>query len=259
MKKLIYICCFFLFIKGYSQTKRTYYYAQLHDKIEAVANAHIVNLNTKQGSFSNYNGEFRIFAKPKDSLQISFIGYKTVLKVLKISDFSLQKHKIEIVKTPIELDTVSVKRHNLSGILAIDAKKVKDGEHEVTAETLNLPNAGSRILSQAERRLHTATSSAGGIGLDPLLNWISGRTKKLKKAKVIEDKEKRITNLHDEYYNYILHELNILPEDKLLFVYFCEESPEFSTTQVRNKLVMLHFFNKKAITFKKLNPQKYKQ
>lgn len=41
-----------------------------------IVHAHIINTTTKIGVTSNKNGEFTIQTKPKDSLSISFIGYK---------------------------------------------------------------------------------------------------------------------------------------------------------------------------------------
>lgn len=255
MKKLLFI--FLLSTILISAQERKALYGTTLDAVKNINNAHIINLNTGQGTFSNNNGEFRIFAQPKDSIKISFLGYQTKIWVITLDDFGLQKNKITLKKTPINLDEVKLRKNNLLGFIETDINDLKIKE-EVSAESLNLPYAGSKILTVAERRLHTATSSYGGIAIDPLLNWISGRTKKLKKLKVIEDKEKRILRLFNNYQIYINQELKILNEDTYLFVTFCEEDKDFNPLFFKDQISMAHFLQKKSKIFKKLNPKKYK-
>lgn len=255
-KQLLFYFFIVSFIKLSAQKHRTFLYAEVKDKIDFVYNAHVVNLSTKQGTFTNEEGKFRVLAKENDSLQISFVGYKTVFLVVKMKHFGMQKNTIELTKIIYELDEVALKKNNLLGYLSTDSKNMKL-KKEVNAETLNLPFAGSRILSQAERRLHTATSSSGGIAIDPIINWISGRTKKLKFFKVIEDREKRIKSIYNSYHIYIEKELKILTEDIFEFIYYSEASKDFTNKLLKNEIDMIHFFKKKSITFKKLNPNDY--
>lgn len=106
-----------------AQKKRKFVYGTLNDELGAIPNAHIINLNTQQGTFSTDFGKFRILAKPNDTLQVSFVGYKT--KKIKVTHihFGIQENKITLVKVPFELDVVEVKKHNLVGSIAIDAKQ----------------------------------------------------------------------------------------------------------------------------------------
>ncbi|MDE0536746.1 carboxypeptidase-like regulatory domain-containing protein [Tenacibaculum sp. L6] len=257
MKKLLIILCFVSSIKVLSQERRAFLYASIYDEISAVSNTHIINLNTKQGTFTNDNGEFRILAKPNDSLQISFVGYETKIFKVDSNHFGIQQNKIELKKVAIELDEVEIKEHNLLGYISSDTKHIKT-EKEINAESLNLPYAGSRILTPAERRWHTATTSYSGIPVDPLLNWISGRLKKLKKEKAIEDTEKRIQHIRNNYRVYILHELKIIPEDLTRFIYFIENTNNFSPSLLADEIMMISFLKLKSDEFKKLNPQNYK-
>lgn len=257
MKKTLFIIIALIFsTKISSQNKRTFFYASIYDEIGVVSNAHIINLNTKQGTFSNDNGEFRILATKNDSLQISFVGYETKIFTLNTNHFGIQENKIELKKVPLELDEVEIKKHNLLGYISSDSKHIKS-EKEINAETLNLPYAGSRILTPAERRLHTAMTSSAGIPIDPLLNWISGRLKKLKKDKAIEDLERRIQHIHNNYHIYIQHELKILEKDILRFIYFAESAADFKPLLLKNEVAMFSFLREKAVEFKKLNSETY--
>lgn len=251
------IICLFFIIKATAQESRKFFYAIIQDEVSTVPNAHVINLNTKQGTFTNDNGEFRIFAKANDTIQITFVGYETKKIVVDVNHFGMQENYIQLKKVPIELDEVAIKKHNLLGHISSDSKHIKS-EKVINAETLNLPFAGSRILTPAERRLHTATTSYGGIiPVDLLLNWMSGRLKKLKKLKAIEDKEKRIENIRSNYYILIQHELNILKEDIDRFIYFAESADDFNTLYLNNEVAMITFLQKKSDEFKKLNPKKY--
>ncbi|WP_299002399.1 carboxypeptidase-like regulatory domain-containing protein [uncultured Tenacibaculum sp.] len=265
MKKLLIILCFLSSIKVLSQERRTFLYASIYDEIGTVSNTHIINLNTKQGTFTNDNGEFRILAKPNDSLQISFVGYETKIFKVDSKHFGIQQNKIELKKVAIELDEVEIKEHNLLGYISSDTKHIKT-EKEINAESLNLPYAGSRTLTPAERRLYTGMGGRPlkleGFGFilstDYIINSISGRLKKLKKEKAIEDSEKRIQHIRNNYRVYILHELKIIPEDLTRFIYFIENANDFSPSLLADKIMMISFLKLKSDEFKKLNPQNYK-
>ncbi|CAM1365322.1 CarboxypepD_reg-like domain-containing protein [Tenacibaculum sediminilitoris] len=256
IKQLLITLLLFITVGITAQENRKFFYATVQDEVSTVSNSHIININTKQGTFTNNNGEFRILAKVNDTLQISFVGYETKNFVVKINHFGIQKNYIQLKKTPIELDEVEVKKHNLLGYISSDTKHIKS-KKEINAETLNLPFAGSRIPTPAERRLHTAMSSSAGIPIDPFLNWISGRTKKLKKLKAIEDKEKRIENIRNNYHIYITHELKIVKEDVNRFIYFVEEANNFNYYYLNNEVTMIEFLQKKSEIFKELNPKNY--
>lgn len=258
------IICLFFIIKATAQENRKFFYATIQDEVSAVSNAHIINLNTKQGTFTNNNGEFRILAKANDTIQITFVGYETKKFVVGVNHFGIQENNILLKKVPIELDEVEVKKHNLLGYISSDSKHIKS-EKEINAETLKLPFAGSRILTPAERRLYTGMGGRPmkleGLGFvlstDYIINSISGRLRKLKKNKAIEDREKRIENIRSNYHILIQHELKILKEDIDKFIYFAESTDDFTPFYLHNEVTMIEFLQKKAEVFKKLNPKKY--
>ena len=56
IKQLLFYFFIASFIKLSAQKHRTFLYAEVKDKIDFVYNAHVVNLNTKQGTFTNEKG-----------------------------------------------------------------------------------------------------------------------------------------------------------------------------------------------------------
>lgn len=107
----------------FAQTERKKLYGVISDSLGELENVHIFNLTTKEATYSNLEGEFRIFAKESDSLKITSIGYTTKLILLKKSHFGLKEMQIHLKKRFYELDEVVVKKHQLTGSLELDFKK----------------------------------------------------------------------------------------------------------------------------------------
>ncbi len=128
MKKQLLVTFILSFIisKSLAQEKRKFLYAKITDNIAEISNAHIINTNTNQGTYTNEGGEFRILAKPNDSLKISFVGYKTKVIVVKPNHFWMQINSFILERNIIELDEVALKKHNLFGILSRDMKQTPE-------------------------------------------------------------------------------------------------------------------------------------
>lgn len=88
--------------------------------------AHIVNLNAIQGTITTPDGRFEIPASANDTIFISYIGYQSVK--LKITRDLLKGNELEIAihEKILNIDEVTVKSHNLIGVLVVDAKNVPD-------------------------------------------------------------------------------------------------------------------------------------
>lgn len=180
MKKLL---LFFIIIychSSYSQEKKMFF-GKISDDLGILPSAHIINKNTSQATLSNNNGEFRVFAQPNDTIQFTFVGYKTQTLVLKTSDFGINEKQIRLKKEIIKLDEINLKKHALTSSLSSDVKNVKT-KKEINAKTLKLPNANTKRYTQIERKLYTAYGG-GLLGIDYIINILSGRIKKLKHLK----------------------------------------------------------------------------
>ena len=265
MKKIIYLfLLIFSFFKIQAQEHRKFLYANIKDNIGAIYNANIINLNTKQGSFTNESGKFRILAKKNDSLKISFIGYKTTLLIVNLKHFGIQKNSFELEKTLYELDEIALKKNNLLGFLSADSKNIK-ATNQINAKTLNLPYAGSRIMTPAERTLQTAMGGsnpftvglANSVSLDYILNSVSGRIKKLRKLKAIESLEVKVKNLKNTYSKHIVKEYKIKKSNVYKFIYFCTSDKNFIQVYNSSEIDMIRFLKKKAQEFKTLNSNDY--
>ena len=145
---------------------------------------YVENVSSGEVKYTDDSGYFDIWAKVNDTLLFSspsFLGYQHVL--------SLQDINRDMVLFPMEVN---------AGFTMLDEIRI----NKISAESLGLVPKGVRRYTPAERRLYTATSGGGLIPIDAIVNWISGRTKMLKKSLNYERhenrKEKILNNFSEE-------------------------------------------------------------
>ena len=95
----------------------------INDK-KPLQSAHIVNLNSVNGTITNSGGQFEIPAKANDTIFISYIGYQSIK--LKVTNDLLKGNELEIAihEKVVNIEEVTVKSHKLIGVLVVDAKNV---------------------------------------------------------------------------------------------------------------------------------------
>lgn len=135
-KKLLYLLL--ISTQIVAQSGRKMLNGRVHNDMGVLENAHIVNLQSKEATFSNQNGEFRLFAKASDSLKVTSVGYKTLIVPLVLTDFGMSEKYIHLEKLTIELDEVEVNSTDLLGILETDTKSTpKDKRAEALTKALD--------------------------------------------------------------------------------------------------------------------------
>lgn len=95
----------------------------IEDK-KPLQSAHVVNLNTVDGTITNNNGQFEIPATVNDTIFISYIGFQSIK--LKITNDLLKGNELEIAihEKVVNIQEVTVKSHKLIGVLVVDSKNV---------------------------------------------------------------------------------------------------------------------------------------
>ncbi len=95
----------------------------IEDK-KPLQSAHVVNLNTVDGTITNNNGQFEIPATVNDTIFISYIGFQSIK--LKITNDLLKGNELEIAihEKVVNMQEVTVKSHKLIGVLVVDSKNV---------------------------------------------------------------------------------------------------------------------------------------
>lgn len=96
---------------------------------EPLQSAHIVNLNSVNGTITNSNGQFEIPATVNDTIFISYIGFQSIK--LKITNDLLKGNELEIAihEKVVNIEEVTLKSHKLIGVLVVDAKNVPNDSY----------------------------------------------------------------------------------------------------------------------------------
>ena len=99
------------------------------DDGKPLLSAHVVNMNSVDGTITDFDGKFEIPAQVNDTIFISYIGYQSIK--LKITNDLLKGNELEIAihEKVVNIDEVTVKSHRLIGVLVVDAKNVPDDSY----------------------------------------------------------------------------------------------------------------------------------
>lgn len=164
----------------------------------------VINLTKEIQVLTNSIGEFSIRAEPDDLLIFSSIFLNKKRHLVEKEDF-LQQNIIEMEVLPYEIETVDINR-----II-------------INVEDLGIVPKGQKRYTVAERRLYTAGQLSIGtsIGIDAIINAISGRTKMLKKIVEIERENKNVAIITDIFSkDFFIKTLKIRPENIEEFKYY---------------------------------------
>ncbi len=91
---------------------------------EALSPAHILNLNSVNGTITNKEGLFEITAQVTDTILVSYLGFESIK--LKVTNDLLKGNEIEIAlnEKPEKVKEVIINSTKLIGVLEVDVKMV---------------------------------------------------------------------------------------------------------------------------------------
>lgn len=224
-----------------------------------VENINVINNTSKIFTVTNSKGEFEILAKLNDTLLFSSIQYKPTYIVINEDIITNEKLIVKLNEQINELDEVLVGKV-LTGDLLTDINEI-EGNPPINFYDVGIPGYKGRKATQSERRLYTAGEFkpimllgllGGGGSLDPIINGISGRTKKLKQRVKLESTDNLLrkikASLAKDFFNiYGLNE-NLRTD----FFYFCQESSDFNERcRGKTDIEIWEFLKEKFIEYKK--------
>lgn len=219
-----------------------------------VAATTVQNISTNRATITDIDGFFQIVANLSDTLVFSAVQFKKREIVVSREILQQRMLRVQMEDALTELDEVVVTPYSLTGDLSKDIGIIKT-EVVVTASTLELPNAYVLPITKAERELFEATSGAGILPLNPILNGISGRTKMLKE-RIARNKLYSRTERVKAFYADSLFRKNLrIPEEKIDdLLYFCEVDPEFqSIVDTHDRLKIWEFIRRKSMVYRENN------
>ncbi|WP_026778114.1 carboxypeptidase-like regulatory domain-containing protein [Polaribacter sp. Hel_I_88] len=130
MQRNLFILCLFLSLSAFSQKDsipNTMLKGQIIHAIDdsVLSAAHVLNLNTVQGTITNDKGYFELATKVNDTILVSYLGYSSI-KIKITNDLLKADNELEIAlyEKPEEVKEVIIKSTKLIGVLEIDVKQV---------------------------------------------------------------------------------------------------------------------------------------
>ncbi|GGG52853.1 hypothetical protein GCM10011414_23120 [Croceivirga lutea] len=226
---------------------------------EDVTGIAVQNISSEKAAITNFEGKFSIEVAVGDTLVFSAVQLRR--KTLPVSKEIYQLSFVIVPMQPFvnELREVVVQPYNLTGNLGTDMQQLN--VKPVTAESLGLPNAEAKIPTQSERQLQEAATGMYTlrnplrVGLNPIINAISGRTKMLKKRVALEKKSAQTLAVQNAIIDSLfLAELKI-PKDRINdFMYYCEVDQQFqSLVRLEDELKLWEFLMYKSKLYRENN------
>ena len=208
---------------------------------------YVVNAKTEVMTTTDTDGGFSILAKPGDTLVFSSIQFKENRVLLANDDFTNLNFTVKLGLVMHQLQEVIVKRYD-----------------NINARNLGIVPSNQKTYTESERKLRTATAldatasvsgmAGGSISADPFLNFLSGRTKMLKKELVVEQKE-YFMKLLEKMFS-LDHFVNILkiPGDYVKgFEYYAVENDKFTVIlNSKNKTSTEFLLGELAVKYKEI-------
>ena len=179
---------------------------------EPLGGSHILNLNSVRGTTTDFDGRFTIPASVNDTIMISYIGYQSIK--LKITNDLLKGNELSITlhEKASEISEVTVKTHNLIGVLEVDIKQVpKDNYTRIHIDGLSQTYETGRAAPKS----YTSVNAAIFQPVDFLYNMFGKKPKSLKKLKKLKDEDELREILGKKYDREVMLEYLEMNEQQL--------------------------------------------
>ncbi|MFB9055105.1 carboxypeptidase-like regulatory domain-containing protein [Formosa undariae] len=225
-----------------------------------IENIHVINKSSKRFTISNVNGEFSIEAKLNDTLIFSSIQYSTKEVVIDAAILIRNTLYVSLSEDINTLEEVVVGKV-LTGNLMLDIGS-STAKRNINFYDVGIPGYQGKPSTKAERDLSGAGGEfkpimllgllGGSLPVDPIINGISGRTKKLKKRIAFEKKHELMQDIRHRFSNDFFNEHPLSELKQMDFWYFCSDDPDFKE-RCNSKLDMeiLTFLNEKYVQYNK--------
>lgn len=191
-------------------------HTKLNGKISATTpdldGVYVINLKNEAATITENGGYFSITAAPGDTLMFSAVQFVGIRIVLEQKYFENELFFVKLETKINQLEEVIVKKYD-----------------NINAVSLGIVPKGIKHYTPAERKYATATSGKlNPMGLDPLLNFISGRTAMLKKEIEVEKKENYLAQINTLFEKiFFIEKLKIPPDYVKGFQYYIIDNERF--------------------------------
>ncbi len=183
-----------------AQNKNFFLHGMVRDSVNLIKNVNVINLNKEKGTFSNDYGQYRMVVSVGDTLQFTSVQYETVTRI--VTDRIAYSKKLNIIlkKKTYLLDEVVIKKHDLTGYLLTDRRKVPaDSVAKITKSMSDLiDEMAKKVIESAPKKVDPATKGLNDISTknaDPTRSFKGvGTSFGLGSGKKKKDRIRRITS-----------------------------------------------------------------
>ena len=197
-------------------------------------NVNIRNISSERFTVSDVFGRFQLNMKIGDTLVFTHLGMQDLIKFVSSEELQKQPLLLKMLQQPEELKEVRLNAHP-----------------EINAVALGIIPKEIKTLSVNERRLKTAGDFkpthllgvfTGGWLLDPILNAINGRTKRLKRNIGIEKQQRNIAFLEMHHMEYMRDEMQLTKVQAQRLIDFIIEDPALQVVIDSGNEARLQFY-----------------
>ncbi|MEI6866091.1 carboxypeptidase-like regulatory domain-containing protein [Flavicella sp.] len=177
-----------------------------------LSGSHILNLNSVRGTTTDIEGQFSIPSSVNDTIIISYIGYQSIK--LKITNDLLRGNELSIslYEKANEISEVTVKTHNLIGVLEIDIKQVpKDIYTRIHIDGLSQTYETGKTTPKS----YTSVGAAIFHPVDFMYNMFGKKPKALIKLKKLKEEDELREILGDKFDREVMLEYLDMNEKQL--------------------------------------------
>jgi hypothetical protein len=236
----------------------------VRDSVNLIKDVHVVNLNSEKGTFSSDYGQYRIVVSVGDTLEFTSVQYQTIRKV--ITDRIAYSKKLNLIlerKTYV-LDEIVVKKHDLTGNLLTDRRKVSKDSiakavksmEELILEIAAKEREGepknfdptTKGLSDISTKSTDPTKSFKGIG--SVFGLGSGNKKK-KRIREITSDTFSTKNLVEDVGVDFFKELKISENNIYSFIDYCKQFNIKELYQEKKILDIIQLLKEKSTSYLK--------
>lgn len=214
LNKLLYAAIFVVCsLCANAQEERKNLNGKVKSTFDGLEGIYVINETANVTVTTSRGGYFTISAKAKDTILFSSVQFVSKKVVIEEKDTESDLMIVELQTLVTELEEVVIENYN-----------------NISAESLGIVPKGQKQYTPAEKKLLTASSmKMNPMGLDPVINAITGRTKMLKKALETERKEDLMAKINYVYTeDEIINEFKIPQEYVNGFIYYAAEDKEFA-------------------------------
>ncbi|WP_405604273.1 hypothetical protein [Polaribacter sp. Asnod1-A03] len=269
IKKLLLLFVLLLSLSTLSQDKKVLIFGQVIDSVGTVKNANIVNLKTNQGTFSSDSGGFHISVSEGDSLQISSVQHVTLKIIVKKKTIEDRTITVNLVSNVYVLDEFDLRRHNLSGNLAVDVNDIsKEKKDSILKNNMDFSNVDFSIVDQRiddniramPKVVNTVANSYEGLNAGKII----GKLNPFKKSKISPNineafNEKKVIPLKilsELGENFFFTKLKIPKEKYYHFLQYCNTNRIEQLYKENKVLDIIEIFQQESAGYLKLLEKK---